>query len=52
LRQTVEVNDAAIVLRKQQGVVTDDKVSGATQAPIVFGPLRYTGSWEFTKRTR
>jgi hypothetical protein len=52
LRQTFDVNDAAIVLGQQQGVVTDDKVSGATQAPIVFGPLHYTGSWEFTKRSR
>ncbi|HET8698098.1 MAG TPA: hypothetical protein VFO94_11455 [Gammaproteobacteria bacterium] len=52
LRQTFDLNDAAIVLGQQQGMVTDDKVSGATQAPIVFGPLHYTGSWEFTKRSR
>ncbi len=52
LRQTFDVNDAAIVLGQQQGVVVDDKVSGATQAPIAIGPLRYTGSWEFTKRSR
>ena len=52
LRQTFDVNDGGIVLGQQQGLMTDDKVSGATQAPIVFGALHYTGSWEFTKRSR
>jgi hypothetical protein len=47
---TVTINDAAIVLGLQEGVVTGDTISGETAAPIVFAPHRYTGNWEFKKQ--
>jgi hypothetical protein len=47
LRQTVTINDAAIVIGAQQGVVANDVVKGETAVPVVLGPNRYTGTWEF-----
>lgn len=47
--QTLDVNDAGIVLAQQEGVVTNDAVIGQTAAPIVMGYDRYEGRWEFRK---
>ena len=47
--QTMDVNDVAIALGIQEGVVTNDTVSGQTPAPIVYGVDRVTGRWEFKK---
>ncbi|HXS78721.1 MAG TPA: hypothetical protein VN818_00495 [Gammaproteobacteria bacterium] len=47
--QTLDVNDAGLVLTQQEGVVTNDAVAGQTAAPIVQGYDRYEGRWEFRK---
>ena len=49
LEQTLDINDAGIVLAQQDGVVTNDTVAGQTAAPIVYGVDRYEGRWEFRK---
>jgi hypothetical protein len=49
IEQTLEINDAAIVLAQQEGVVTNDAVTGQTAAPIVLGYDRYEGRWDFRK---
>ena len=49
LEQTLDVNDAGIVLAQQEGVVTNEAVVGQTAAPIVYGTDRYEGRWEFRK---
>ena len=35
--------------RQQEGVVANDAVAGETAAPIIIGPDRYEGRWEFRK---
>jgi hypothetical protein len=47
--QTLDVNDAGIVLAQQEGSLTNETVAGQTAAPIVFGYERYEGRWEFRK---
>lgn len=47
LRQTFEINDAAIGLGVQQGTLANEAVVGETTQPIVAGRERYTGRWEF-----
>jgi hypothetical protein len=49
IEQTLDINDAAIVLAQQEGVVASDAVAGQTAAPIVMGYDRYEGRWEFRK---
>src|SRR5262245_4259510 len=49
IEQTLDINDAAIVLAQQEGVVTNDAVAGQTAAPIAVGYDRYEGRWEFRK---
>ena len=49
LEQTLDINDAGLVLTQQEGVVTNDAVVGQTAAPIVYGTDRYEGRWEFRK---
>jgi hypothetical protein len=46
-KQTVVVNDAGIVIGRQEGQLTEDGVIGHTAAPIVMGVHSFTGSWEF-----
>lgn len=43
------INDAGIVLGKQEGTVVDDTIAGRTAAPIVYGPHSFTGEWRFTR---
>ena len=45
----VNVNSVGIVIGQQDGRVTDEGVAGQTAQPIVFGPLSYTGGWQFKK---
>jgi hypothetical protein len=47
LVRTTETYDATIGLRLQQGVLTNGMVAGETTEPVVAGPFRYTGRWEF-----
>ena len=47
--QTLDVNDAGIVLAQQEGVVTNGTAAGQTAAPIAIGYDRYEGRWEFRK---
>jgi hypothetical protein len=47
--QTLDINDAAIVLGQQEGVVTNDAIAGQTAAPVTIGYDRYEGRWEFRK---
>lgn len=47
--QTIDINDAALVLTQQEGVVTNDAVAGQTAQPIMIGVDRYEGRWEFRK---
>jgi hypothetical protein len=49
LEQTLDLNDAGLVLLQQEGVVTNDAVMGQTAAPITEGVFRYEGRWEFRK---
>jgi hypothetical protein len=49
VKQTLDINDAGIVLAQQEGVVTNDAVVGQTAAPITMGYDRYEGRWEFRK---
>jgi hypothetical protein len=49
IQQTLDINDAGIVLAQQDGVVTNDVVAGQTPAPIIYGVHRYEGRWEFRK---
>jgi hypothetical protein len=49
LKETLAVNDASIVLGQQGGVATGEALVGELAAPIVDGPFRYTGSWNFKK---
>jgi hypothetical protein len=46
-KQAVVVNDAGIVIGRQEGQITDEGVVGHTATPIVMGVHSYTGSWEF-----
>jgi hypothetical protein len=46
-KQAALVNDAGIVIGRQEGQMTDDGVVGRTPAPIVMGVHSFTGSWEF-----
>jgi hypothetical protein len=50
MRQTLDVNEAGIVIGQQEGVLVGDAISGATAAPIVMGVHRYTGNWDFKKK--
>jgi len=45
----IPVNSVGIVIGQQEGQVTDTGVAGRTEQPIVFGPLSYTGVWQFKK---
>ena len=45
----IPVNSVGIVIGQQEGKVTDTGVAGQTERPIVFGPLSYTGVWQFKK---
>jgi hypothetical protein len=49
VQQPIEINDAAIALGVQEGVVTNDTVRGETPMPISYGIDRITGRWEFKK---
>jgi hypothetical protein len=49
IEDTLDINDAAIVLAQQEGALTNDAVVGQTAAPIVLGYDRYEGRWEFRK---
>jgi hypothetical protein len=49
VEQTLDVNDAGLVLAQQEGVVTNDAVVGQTAAPITMGYDRYEGRWDFRK---
>ena len=49
-RQTLDVNEAGVVLGQQEGVLVGDTISGASAAPIVMGVHRYTGNWDFKKK--
>lgn len=46
-KQAVVVNDAGIVIGRQEGQLTDEGVIGRTAAPIVMGVHSFTGSWDF-----
>ncbi|MGH8198515.1 MAG: hypothetical protein ACRETI_10120 [Steroidobacteraceae bacterium] len=48
-RGTAIINDAGIVIGRQEGTVVDETVAGRTAAPIVFGPISVTGEWRFKK---
>ena len=49
LEQTLNINDAGIVLGQQDGTMANDTLAGETAAPVVIGLDRYTGRWEFRK---
>ncbi|HEX7236984.1 MAG TPA: hypothetical protein VF405_08495, partial [Gammaproteobacteria bacterium] len=49
VEQTLDINDAGIVLAQQEGVLMNDAVVGQTAAPITMGYDRYEGRWEFRK---
>ncbi|HEX7237104.1 MAG TPA: hypothetical protein VF405_09100 [Gammaproteobacteria bacterium] len=49
VEQTLDINDAGIVLAQQEGVLMNDAVIGQTAAPITMGYDRYEGRWEFRK---
>jgi len=46
-KQTIVVNDAGIVIGRQEGQIANDGVIGRTATPIVMGVHSFTGSWEF-----
>ncbi|HTL49871.1 MAG TPA: hypothetical protein VL219_04350 [Steroidobacteraceae bacterium] len=46
-KQAVVVNDAGIVIGRQEGQITNDGVVGRTATPIVMGVHSFTGSWDF-----
>jgi hypothetical protein len=45
----VNINSVGIVIGQQDGRVTDEGIAGQTTQPIVYGPLSYTGEWQFKK---
>ncbi len=47
--EAVTINDAAIVIGRQEGRLVEDRIVGKTLRPIVEGVHSYVGEWQFQK---